>query len=153
MPTVRWFRVAAVKALKRQDEDALVKRALSARKRAYAPYSEFTVGAALLCDDGKVYEGVNVENASYGLCLCAERTAMVTAVAEGHRKFSAIAIATGSDPPSPPCGMCRQVLAEFCADLRIILVNDRGAKKRVTLKKIFPGTFTPAQLRSGQGQA
>lgn len=139
--------------LPKKDEDALVEIALRARERAYAPYSRFLVGAALRCEDGSVIEGCNVENASYGLCVCAERNAVGSAVAAGRRSFTAIAIATSSEPPSPPCGMCRQVLAEHADDLPIILVNTRGDRVRTTLKKIFPGTFTPAQLASGQRTA
>ena len=138
-------------------EDALVAEALLARASAYAPYSRFLVGAALLCADGTVVRGCNVENASYGLCICAERTAVSTAVALGKlgtlgkANFRAIAIATSSRPPSPPCGMCRQFLAEFAPAIDIVLVNDRGARRRTTLKKLFPGTFTSALLRSGTG--
>ena len=134
--------------------DDLVPRALAARARAYAPYSRFLVGAALRCDDGTVIEGVNVENASYGLCICAERTAVAAAVALGHQRFTHIAIATASTPPSPPCGMCRQVLAEFLApgeDLPIALVNDKGDRTDTTLRAIFPGIFDAAQLKTGQG--
>lgn len=136
--------------LPRKLEDTLVEVALAARRRAHAPYSGFDVGAALLCEDGTIIEGCNVENASYGLCICAERTAISTAVAQGRKKFRAIAISTSSSPPSPPCGMCRQVMAEFCDDLPIVCVNPDGERVRTTLKKIFPGTFTPALLRSGQ---
>lgn len=124
--------------------------ALRARGRAWAPYSRFLVGAALLCEDGTVVEGCNVENVSYGLCICAERTAVAAAVASGRRRFAAIAIATGSSPPSPPCGMCRQVLAEFCDDLPIVCVNPEGERSRTTLRAIFPGTFTAELLQSGQ---
>lgn len=136
--------------LSRSAEDALVEIALRARERAYAPYSRFLVGAALRCDDGSVIEGCNVENASYGLCVCAERNAVGSAVAAGRRSFDAIAIATSSAPPSPPCGMCRQVLAEHAKDLAIVLVNTKGDRVRTTLGKLFPGTFTSEQLRSGQ---
>jgi len=135
--------------------DDLVGKALAARQRAYAPYSRFLVGAALLCDDGTVIEGCNVENASYGLCICAERTAVAAAVAGGRRHFKAIAIATAASPPAAPCGMCRQVLAEFLSgdgdDLDIALVNDRGERSDTTLRAIFPGIFDIKQLASGQG--
>lgn len=134
-------------------EDELVDAALRARGRAWAPYSRFLVGAALLCEDGTVVEGCNVENVSYGLCICAERTAVAAAVASGRRRFAAIAIATGSSPPSPPCGMCRQVLAEFCEDLPIVCVNPEGERSRTTLRAIFPGTFTAELLQSGQAEA
>ncbi|HEY1099558.1 MAG TPA: cytidine deaminase [Myxococcota bacterium] len=132
----------------------LAERALSARQRAYAPYSNFLVGAALRTDDGTVIEGCNVENASYGLCVCAERNAVVAAVARGHRHFSSIAIATAASPPAPPCGMCRQVLAEFLAgpadDLRITLLNDKGEVSVTSLRAIFPGIFDMHQLATGQ---
>jgi cytidine deaminase len=133
--------------------DDLAARALVARGRAYAPYSRFLVGAALLCDDGAIIEGCNVENASYGLCICAERTAVAAAVAGGRRRFQAIAIATASTPPATPCGMCRQVLAEFTpvdSDLVIVLVNDAGDRVQTTLRALFPGVFDMAQLQSGQ---
>lgn len=128
----------------------MVDVSLQAREKAWAPYSRFLVGAALLCDDGTVVPGCNVENASYGLCVCAERTAVCAAVASGRRRFVGIAVATGSSPPSPPCGMCRQVLAEFCEDLPIVCVNPDGERVRTSLTKIFPGTFTSALLASGQ---
>ena len=134
-------------------EDRLCARALNARTRAYAPYSHFLVGAALLCDDGTIVEGCNVENASYGLCICAERTAVSSAVASGKRSFTAIAIATGSSPPSPPCGMCRQVLVEFAADMPVVLVNANGERARHSLAALFPGNFTVALLESGRGPA
>lgn len=139
--------------LSRKDEDTLAAIALRARERAYAPYSQFLVGAALRCDDGSVIEGCNVENASYGLCVCAERNAVGAAVVAGRRSFDAIAIATSSEPPSPPCGMCRQVLAEHASDLVVLLINTKGDRVRTTLKKLFPGTFSAAQLRSGQRAA
>jgi cytidine deaminase len=142
-----------VPRLSRAREDLLVDAALRARERAWAPYSRFAVGAALLCDDGSLVEGCNVENVSYGLCICAERTAVAAAVAAGRRRFSAIAIATASTPPSPPCGMCRQVLAEFCSDLPIVCVNPDGERVRTTLQRIFPGNFTAELLRSGQRPA
>jgi cytidine deaminase len=130
----------------------LIDRSLAMRARAYAPYSNFFVGAALLCEDGTIVDGCNVENASYGLCICAERTAMARAVADGHRRFPAVAVATASSPPSPPCGMCRQFLAEFCNDgsMVIVLVNDRGERVDTTIGAIFPGSFDGALLRSGQ---
>jgi cytidine deaminase len=132
----------------------LIPRALAARARAYAPYSHFLVGASLRCADGSIVDGCNVENASYGLCICAERTAVATAVAAGHRRFTAIAIATAASPPAAPCGMCRQVLAEFVGgpddDIAIALVNDRGERQDTTLRALFPGVFDTTQLRSGQ---
>jgi cytidine deaminase len=136
------------------DVSDLIPRALAARGRAYAPYSRFHVGASLRCADGTIVDGCNVENASYGLCICAERTAVAAAVAAGHRRFTAIAIATASSPPAAPCGMCRQVLAEFLSggddDLVIVLVNDKGERHDTTLRALFPGVFDLTQLKSGQ---
>lgn len=120
--------------------------ALSARERAYAPYSNFKVGTVLIGKSGRVYSGCNVENATYGLCICAERTAVVRAVADGEKEFAGIVVATSSSPPSPPCGLCRQTLAEFADDLPILLINDQGESARYTLKEIFPHTFTKAFL-------
>lgn len=126
--------------------DALIAAALDQRQRAYAPYSRFQVGAALLTEGGVVYTGCNVENASYGLCLCAERSAIAAAVAAGERRLVAIAVATGSSPPSPPCGLCRQTLAEFADDLPIALVNPQGERIDTTLAALFPMGFTRALL-------
>lgn len=138
------------RALRPDEKEALCQAALTARERAYAPYSSFRVGAALLCDDGEVALGCNVENASYGLCQCAERTAVGNAVAGGRRSFVAIAIATASSPPSPPCGMCRQVLSEFSEDLPILLVNPAGERAEVSLRAIFPTSFDRSLLSAGQ---
>lgn len=127
----------------RVTDDELCRRALDAATRAYAPYSKFHVGAALLCDDGAVIEGANVENASYGLCICAERTAVASAVASGRRAFRKIAVATDSSPPSPPCGMCRQVLAEFGDPTMLVRTrNAAGAEKQWTLEQLLPDAFT-----------
>ena len=146
----------ALAGLDRRTEDLLVDAAVRARKRAYAPYSKFKVGAALLCEDSAgddvVVIGCNVENASYGLCICAERTAVSTAIAQGHTKMRAIAVATGSSPPSPPCGMCRQVLREMAEDMPIVLVGAKGKRLRTTLARIFPGGFTGALLSAGRGR-
>ena len=133
-------------------EDALCQDALSARTMAYAPYSRFEVGAAVLCQDGVVVPGCNVENASYGLCICAERTAISAVVSQGRRAFVAIAVATASSPPSPPCGMCRQVMAEFGPELPIVLVNPQGERARHLLSAPLPGMFTPALLAVGRSK-
>ncbi len=133
--------------------DGLCRAALAAAARAYAPYSRFQVGAALLCDDGTVVSGCNVENASYGLCICAERTAIVAAVAQGRRRFPAIAVATSSSPPSSPCGMCRQFIVEFLApgeDTDVVLVNAAGERIVTTARALLPGGFDKSQLSSGQ---
>ncbi len=126
--------------------DPFIDEALRIRERAYAPYSRFQVGAALVGESGRVYLGCNVENSAYGLALCAERAAVAAAVGQGETKFQGLVIATPSDPPSPPCGMCRQTLAEFAADLPIVLVNDRGARVDTTLAELFPRSFTREYL-------
>lgn len=124
------------------DLEALVSKAKAARARAYAPYSKFLVGAALLGESGRVYLGCNVENSSYGLCLCAERGAVARAVADGELRFRGIVVSSGSRPPAPPCGMCRQVLAEFAPEMPILLVNDDGAQVRTSVAELLPLTFT-----------
>lgn len=121
--------------------EELVRLALEARGRAWAPYSKFHVGAALRAKDGRVFTGVNVENASYGLCVCAERTAVVSAVAAGAREFVELAVATQATPPAAPCGLCRQTLAEFALDLPITLVNDRGERATTSLAELLPRAF------------
>jgi cytidine deaminase len=121
--------------------DALVQAAAAARERAHAPYSRFLVGAALRTRSGRVYTGCNVENASYGLSVCAERVAAAKAVSEGDREFVALAVVTSSDPPSPPCGACRQFLAEFAADLEIVLANLDGGRQNTRLAALLPRAF------------
>jgi len=121
--------------------DQLAEEALEARRAAYAPYSGFRVGAALLTEDGQMIRGCNVENASFGLCICAERTAISSAVSRGHRSFRAMAVATKSSPPSPPCGMCLQVMAEFCVDLELLLVSESGERKRTRLSRLMAQPF------------
>lgn len=121
-------------------ETRLTAAAREAAKAAYAPYSKFAVGAALLGEDGTVYTGCNVENASYGLTLCAERNALTAAVAAGCRRFTALAVA--APRPVPPCGACCQVLAEFCPpDMPIFLVAPTGPATRLSLRDVFPQPF------------
>lgn len=123
----------------------LVVASMNARKRAYAPYSKYFVGAALLTEDGKIYEGNNIENASYGATICAERVAVFNAVSAGERKFSAIAVA--GDDGGAPCGMCRQVLAEWGTHILILEVNKAGQIVReVTVDEVLPDAFTPDKL-------
>ena len=121
--------------------DALIAAALDARENAFAPYSRFKVGAALEDSDGRIHAGCNVENATYGLTVCAERVALYKAISEGVRKFRRMAIAAGTDALTPPCGACRQVLWEFCGDIEIMLVNLRGASESCRLKDLFPRPF------------
>ena len=120
---------------------ALAHQALEAMSRAHAPYSKFPVGAALRGRSGRTYLGVNVENASLGLSVCAERIAMFTAITAGERGFDAIAIATSESAPTPPCGACRQVLWEFGGDLEIVLANLEGIQARHQLKELLPFPF------------
>ena len=111
--------------------------AIKARENAYSPYSHFAVGAALLCEDGTLFEGCNIENASYGLTNCAERTAIFKAVSEGHIKFKALAVVADTEGPCAPCGACRQVMAEFKIPL-IIMGNLMGNIKIVTIEELLP---------------
>lgn len=115
--------------------------AIKARENTYSPYSHFAVGAALLCEDGTLYEGCNIENASYGLTNCAERTAIFKAVSEGHIKFKALAVVADTEGPCAPCGACRQVMAEFKIPL-IIMGNLMGNIKMVTIEELLPFSFS-----------
>ena len=119
--------------------------AIKARENAYSPYSHFAVGAALLCEDGTLYEGCNIENASYGLTNCAERTAIFKAVSEGHIKFKALAVVADTEGPCAPCGACRQVMAEFKIPL-IILGNLMGNIKIVTIEELLPFSFSECDV-------
>jgi cytidine deaminase len=119
----------------------LIQAALGVRANAFAPYSKFQVGAALEDSDGRIHTGCNVENATYGLTVCAERVAVFKAISEGVRKFRRIAISADTDTLTPPCGACRQILWEFCGDLEIILVNPRGKTETHQLKDLFPKPF------------
>jgi cytidine deaminase len=122
----------------------LIDLARKARKKAYAPYSHYKVGAALLGKSGTVYTGCNVENASYGHTICAERTAVLKAVSEGETEFEAIAVVTRNG--GSPCGACRQVLSEFAPKLTIYIADKNGEYRTTTLKRLLPDSFTPAHL-------
>ena len=126
--------------------DPLLDAALSVRERAHAPFSNFKVGAALLDSDGRIHTGCNVENATYGLTMCAERVAIFKAISEGAREFRRIAVAADADSLTPPCGACRQLLWEFCGDIEVILVNPRGARESLHLKDLFPRPFDASFL-------
>jgi len=119
----------------------LLNAALSARERAYAPYSKFLVGAAVLAKSGKIYTGCNIENASYGLTVCAERNALFSAVGEGEREFTALCVVGDTEAPISPCGACRQVMAEFKVPC-IILANLKGDVKEYALEELLPYGFS-----------
>ena len=135
------------------DKKELVKEALAAREFAYTPYSKFNVGAALFCKNGKVFRGCNIESASYTPTNCAERTAFFKAVSEGEREFSAIAIVGGpaGAPPADfcyPCGVCRQVMAEFCGrDFKVYIAKSESEIREYSLDEIIPFAFTQEDLR------
>jgi cytidine deaminase len=121
--------------------DPLLQAALGAREHAHAQFSHFKVGAALEDDAGRVYTGCNVENATYGLTVCAERVAVLKAISEGARKFTRVAVAADTGTLTPPCGACRQILWEFCGDIEVILVNLAGKTESLRLKDLFPRPF------------
>jgi cytidine deaminase len=125
--------------------DTLVDAARAAQQRAYAPYSRFRVGCALEADDGRVFVGCNVENASYGLTICAERAAVCAAVAAGARRFRRAVVVSDADPPAAPCGACRQVLSEFGPDLRVDAVSPAGSLTW-TIAELLPAAFGKEQL-------
>ena len=127
-----------------EQRTALIEAALAVRQQAYAPYSNYPVGAALLMEDGSIVTGVNVENSSYGLTICAERTAVGKAIAAGYRKIMAVAVAT--DNAGSPCGACRQVLTEFAGDVPVYLVDATGNGRDTTLYTLLPDHFGPEHL-------
>ncbi|MCU0703902.1 MAG: cytidine deaminase [Fimbriiglobus sp.] len=131
--------------------DALVAAAKAAREQAFAPYSKFKVGAALLAEDGTIVTGCNVESASYGLTLCAERVAIVKGVSEGRRKFTCVAVVADTDSPTPPCGACRQLLWEFAPEAEVILENLSGTRKRFMMRELLPYGFDGGFLTGEPG--
>ena len=124
-----------------KDDKELIELARNAAGNAYAPYSGLNIGAVLLADDGKIFAGVNVENSSYGLTICAERNALAAAVAAGYKSFAKLVIFSSLSPPAVPCGACLQVLAEFCRDLPIVSANEKGEIKRYSLHELLPNGF------------
>jgi cytidine deaminase len=128
------------------DFEALVDAARAARVHAVAPYSNFAVGAAVLTASGRIYTGVNVENASYGLTICAERVALFKALSEGARDFVGVAVATDTVAPTPPCGACRQVLWEYCGDVPVLLANLTAVIGRHQLAALLPDPFDRRSL-------
>jgi cytidine deaminase len=130
------------------DEKQLLEEAVKAREFAYVPYSKFQVGAALIAKDGKVFHGCNIENASYGMTNCAERTALFKAYSEGVTQFDTLVVVADTDRPVPPCGACRQVISELCApEMEVILTNLKGDIQRTLVKDLLPGAFSPKDLK------
>lgn len=134
------------------DRRELAKTAIAAKERAYVPYSRFRVGAALLAASGKVYAGCNIENVAFTPTNCAERTAFFKAISEGEKEFKAIAITGDADDYLYPCGVCRQVMAEFCSpdDFKIYLVENENEIREFTMEEILPGAFTVTDLEKGR---
>ena len=128
------------------EHDTLIAAATRARENAYAPFSNFRVGAAVRSKSGRIYTGCNVENSTYGLTVCAERVALWKALSEGEREFTQIAVVTSSEPPASPCGACRQLLWEYCGDIKVILANLQGFRKTLNLAEIFPRPFDQSSL-------
>ncbi len=126
--------------------DHLIVIARQSRENAHAPYSNFRVGAALRAVSGRVFGGCNVENATYGLTVCAERTALFKAISEGERRFDAISVVTDTDTLTPPCGACRQLIWEFCGDVPVILANLKGKTEIVQMRDLFPRPFDNSSL-------
>jgi cytidine deaminase len=126
--------------------DDLLRAALAARDHAHAPFSKFRVGAAVEDISGRIHTGCNVENATYGLTICAERVAVFKAISEGAREFRRVAVAADTDSLTPPCGACRQILWEFCGDVELVLVNPGGVTETLRLKDLFPRPFDASFL-------
>jgi cytidine deaminase len=130
-----------VRPLTAGEESGLVAAAAAVREHAAAPYSKFRVGAALLAGDGRIFTGCNVESASYGLTVCAERNAVFKAISEGAKAFRAVAVVTDADPPASPCGACRQVLWDQCRDIDVVIATPRGVVTRIRLATLLPLAF------------
>ncbi|HQF41979.1 MAG TPA: cytidine deaminase [Ignavibacteriaceae bacterium] len=128
------------------DNNTLIQKAVEAKKNAHPPYSNFHVGAALLTEDDKIYTGCNVENSTFGLTLCAERTAIFKAMSEGERKFKAIAIASDSPDYITPCGACRQIISDHCGEIDIICTNAKGEYKIFKTSELLPHAFGDKDL-------
>jgi cytidine deaminase len=127
--------------------ELLIREAKAAREMAYTPYSKFKVGAALLTTGGKIYKGCNIENAAYSMCNCAERTAIFKALSEGEKQYASLAVVADTKRPVPPCGACRQVIAELCPkDMKVILTNLQGDIEELTVHELLPGAFSAEDL-------
>ncbi len=130
-----------------EDLRKLIDEAQAARVKAFAPFSNFKVGAALLSKDNTIFTGCNIENASYGLTMCAERVAIFKAISEGERKFQTIVVVADTDDLTPPCGACRQIIWEFCGDVEIVLTNLNGKIETMRMSELFPKAFDSKFLK------
>jgi cytidine deaminase len=128
------------------DFEALIAAAKNSRMNAHAPHSNFRVGAALRAASGRIFGGCNVENATYGLTVCAERVAIFKAISEGERGFDAIAVVTDTESLTPPCGACRQLIWEFCGDVPVVLSNLKGKTETIRMRELFPKPFDATHL-------
>jgi cytidine deaminase len=128
------------------EKDLLIEAAKQARENAHAPYSNFRVGAALRSTSGRIFSGCNVENATYGLTICAERVAIFKAISEGERGFRAIAVVTDTEVLTPPCGACRQLIWEFCGDIPVSMANLKGKMEVIQMRELFPRPFDDSNL-------
>jgi cytidine deaminase len=128
------------------EKDLLIEAAKQVRENAHAPYSNFRVGAALRSTSGRIFGGCNVENATYGLTMCAERVAIFKALSEGERGFSAIAVVTDTEVLTPPCGACRQLIWEFCGDITVSMANLKGKIEVMQMRDLFPKPFDDSNL-------
>lgn len=126
--------------------DALIAAAKLARENAQAKFSNFKVGAALRSSSGRIFGGCNIENATYGLTICAERVAIFKAISEGERRFDGIAVVTGTDALTPPCGACRQLIWEFCGDVPVVMANLKGEVEVLAMRDLFPKPFDSSNL-------
>jgi len=138
--------VSEHEALSASEFETLIAAAKSARENAHAAYSNFRVGAGLRATSGRIFGGCNVENATYGLTICAERVAIVKAISEGERGFDAIAVVADTDALTAPCGACRQLIWEFCGDIPVILANLKGKIEIVPMRELFPKPFDASSL-------
>jgi cytidine deaminase len=138
--------------LNEEEKQAVIEAALAARERSVAPFSKFLVGAAVLTDSGKIFSGCNIESASYGLTVCAERVAIWKALSEGERNFTCLAIAADTERLTPPCGTCRQIIWEFAKHADIELVNLRGARETLHMEDLLPRAFDARFLKEAGAQ-
>ncbi|HQU82204.1 MAG TPA: cytidine deaminase [Pyrinomonadaceae bacterium] len=128
-------------------KEELIEAAAKVRENAHAPFSNFKVGAALITKNGKIYAGCNIENATYGLTICAERNAIFKAISEGEKEFETISVVADTEELTPPCGACRQIIWEFCGDIPVILANLKGDSETVMMKELFPRAFDAKFLK------